>query len=54
MPVESFDAGPDTNTVLMHNGIGPDYFQALVIPLMSAIPPHRASRIDPMRALHHE
>jgi predicted permease len=33
--VEGFEAGPDTNTNASFNGIGPDYFRTMGIPLMA-------------------
>lgn len=33
--VEGFDAGPDTNTSGAFNGVGPDYFKTMGIPLMA-------------------
>jgi len=33
--VEGFDAGPDTNTNASFNGVGPDYFKTMGIPLMA-------------------
>ena len=32
--VEGFEAGPDTNTTAAFNGIGPDYFKTMGIPLI--------------------